>query len=146
MKLFIPKSNPEHVRVSVRGILMNKGKLLLLKRSLSDKHLPGVWELPGGKLDEGQTLMQSLKREMKEETGLSVSVIDKPIVLFEKIKSGRYKGFCYIQIVYEVKINRGIIRKSEEHDDIQWFSRKEIGRLKIRPEMKKIIVQIYEKK
>lgn len=143
MKSFVPKSNPERIRISVRGVLKDKGKLLLLKRSARDKHMPKVWEFPGGKLEDGQTLMQSLKREIKEEAGISVSVIDDPVVLFETVKRGRYDGFSYIQIVYPVKISGGKIKVGDEHDECGWFSEKEIMKMKTKSGTKKIINTLY---
>ena len=58
------------MRVRVTGIVIEDGQLLLL-----DQDTPNTgrsWSLPGGKLEEGETLAGALVREMKEETGLDV--------------------------------------------------------------------------
>jgi len=146
MNAFVPKSNPKKIRISVRGVLEDNGKFLLLKRSAKDKHNAGVWEFPGGKLEKGQTLIKSLKREIKEEAGVSVSIINTPIVLFEIIKAGRYDGFSYMQIVYPAKKKGGKIKISNEHDAYGWFSKKKIEKMKTRPKTKAIIKQLYEAK
>lgn len=57
--------------VRVTGILMENQKILLVKQKLSETR---AWSLPGDRLEQGETLEQCLRREMKEETGLDVDV------------------------------------------------------------------------
>lgn len=63
-------------RISVRGIVLHEGKLLCVKLrpykgSLKAKINADYWCLPGGGLDEGEALLQGIKREMIEETGIA---------------------------------------------------------------------------
>jgi ADP-ribose pyrophosphatase YjhB (NUDIX family) len=58
------------VRVRVTGIVIEDGRLLLLNQDTPNTGRS--WSLPGGKLEEGETLAGALVREMKEETGLDV--------------------------------------------------------------------------
>jgi ADP-ribose pyrophosphatase YjhB (NUDIX family) len=53
----------------VTGIVVENGRLLLLNQ---DTDSGRSWSLPGGKLENGETLARALVREMKEETGLDV--------------------------------------------------------------------------
>jgi ADP-ribose pyrophosphatase YjhB (NUDIX family) len=71
MNMEIEKT-PRVVLVIRSIILRNDGKILIVRRSENDSHLPGVWEFPGGKLDEGQNLSVAQKLEVKQETGLDV--------------------------------------------------------------------------
>ncbi|HEX8008940.1 MAG TPA: NUDIX hydrolase [Trebonia sp.] len=57
------------MRVRVTGIVIEDGRLLLLNQ---DTDTGRSWSLPGGKLEDGETLAEALVREMKEETGLDV--------------------------------------------------------------------------
>lgn len=58
--------------IRVTGILIEDNKILLVKQKLSDRR---NWSLPGGKLEQGETIEQGIIREMKEETGLDVEII-----------------------------------------------------------------------
>ena len=59
-------------KIRVTGILIEDDKILLVKQKVSDKR---NWSLPGGKLEQGETLEQGIIREMKEETGLDTEII-----------------------------------------------------------------------
>lgn len=57
------------MRVRVTGIVIEDGRLLLLNQ---DTNTGRSWSLPGGKLEDSETLAEALVREVKEETGLDV--------------------------------------------------------------------------
>lgn len=57
--------------VRVTGVLIEDNKILLVKQKVNDKK---NWSLPGGKLEQGETLEQGIIREMKEETGFDVEI------------------------------------------------------------------------
>ena len=58
--------------IRVTGIFIENEKILLVKQKVSDKR---NWSLPGGKLEQGETIEQGIIREMREETGLDVEII-----------------------------------------------------------------------
>lgn len=66
------KISSKIVDVAVGLILREDGTLLLGDRPM-DKPWPGWWELPGGKLEPGETVMQALARELDEELGIQVT-------------------------------------------------------------------------
>ena len=57
----------------VAAVLCRSGRILLARRK-PGKQMGGMWEFPGGKVEEGETLAACLAREMKEELGLAVLV------------------------------------------------------------------------
>ncbi|PHD55525.1 DNA mismatch repair protein MutT [Bacillus toyonensis] len=71
------------MQVRVTGILIESEKVLLVKQKVANRD----WSLPGGRVENGETLEEAMIREMKEETGLDVKVknllyvCDKPDAL-----------------------------------------------------------------
>ncbi len=67
----------------VAGALVDGGRLLLAQR-VRPPELAGLWELPGGKVEPGETAAAALRRELDEELGITVAVgarIDPPVPL-----------------------------------------------------------------
>lgn len=60
--------------VQVAAGIILRGSFILIARRFDDAHLGGLWEFPGGSLEEGETLEQCLAREIREELNLSVRV------------------------------------------------------------------------
>lgn len=69
----MPDIEPDPVSIEVAaGVLVDgAGKVLLIQR-LPGKHLAGLWEFPGGKLEPGETIEQALVRELAEELAIEV--------------------------------------------------------------------------
>ena len=59
---------------TMRGIAKKNGKILLVKRHPKSRHNPNQWELPGGKIEPGETSQQVLVREIKEELDIITKV------------------------------------------------------------------------
>lgn len=59
------------IEVAAGVVTDQEGRLLLMQR-LPGKHLAGLWEFPGGKLEPGETIVQALVRELAEELGIEV--------------------------------------------------------------------------
>ena len=57
----------------VAAIIRKNGKILITRR-FDNVHLPGLWEFPGGKVEEGESLETALQREIGEELGIQISV------------------------------------------------------------------------
>lgn len=116
--------------LTVRGICEYEDKILLLKVRSESTHDAGKWEIPGGKVKRNEFFDDALKREYLEETGLEINVeslfnvIQKDYVACktkEKIKS--------VQLIMKVSASSNKIQISSEHDDYQWFEKKEIEEL-----------------
>jgi 8-oxo-dGTP pyrophosphatase MutT (NUDIX family) len=107
-------------RVSIKGLILDEThkKFAVV---LEDN---GLWELPGGGLDYPETPQDCLRREIKEEMGLSIAEINQnpSYLLFGK----NMKGHQNINAVYEIKVKDLNFTPSEECREIRFISPEEI--------------------
>ena len=82
---------------------------------MSSRGNPGKWDLPGGKVDAGESFHDGLLREVLEETGLTISV--KRVVGAAESESPA-KRVAYL--ILEGAIESGELRLSDEHDESTW--------------------------
>ena len=61
-------------KVEVVGAVIVRGGLILSARRGAQSRLPGLWEFPGGKIEPGETALQALEREIREELDCEVDV------------------------------------------------------------------------
>ncbi len=73
---------PERPVVGVGGVIIDEGRALLIRRG--SEPLRGQWSIPGGTLELGETLEEGTARELREETGLEVRILEL-IEVFERI-------------------------------------------------------------
>lgn len=112
--------------VVVRGLILEDNRILLLKRSANSRTNPGLWELPGGKMLDGETLDKTLKREIYEETGLKVCPI-RVLGAFQQ----EFPFKVSVNIIFQVRVRGGVLRLSDEHEAYKWVD--EINNLKVSP-------------
>ena len=73
---------PDHPVVGVGGVVIRDARALLIRRG--SEPLKGEWSIPGGTLEVGETIAEGIVRELREETGLEVRVLEL-IEVFERI-------------------------------------------------------------
>ena len=107
-------------KTSTAIIPYEPNKILLIKRNTVP--FKGYWALPGGRVDSGETVEQTIIREVKEETGLDVTIERK---IGEYIEQGVKDGveYEYYPTCFLVKPVGGEIKKQEsEIQEIKLFS------------------------
>jgi 8-oxo-dGTP diphosphatase len=93
------------------------GKILIVRRATAD-YLGGQYELPGGGVDGGETLTEAAIREVKEETGLTVSKVISVFNGFD-YSTDRKPRVRQINFLVEAE-NEDVILNPLEHDEFQW--------------------------
>jgi 8-oxo-dGTP diphosphatase len=73
---------PERPVVGIGGVIIEQGRTLLIRRGTEP--LRGEWSIPGGTLEIGETLEEGVARELLEETGVEVRVLEL-IEVFDRI-------------------------------------------------------------
>ena len=113
------------------------GRVLLFKRRDT-----GVWELPGGGIEWGETPEQAAEREGREETGMNVKVgelITITSATYEK--NGQEKHSIYIAYT---ATGEGEARDSGEHSEHSWFFPRESQWLKLAHNTKPVMEKLSE--
>lgn len=100
----------------VGAVVQSQDEVLLLRRP-ADDFMGGLWELPSGKVEPGEALDAALIREVKEETGLEVSAIQRYLGSFD-YTSGSGKASRQFNFAVEVTATKPIVL--QEHDVYQW--------------------------
>ncbi|MBI4085777.1 MAG: NUDIX domain-containing protein [Candidatus Liptonbacteria bacterium] len=115
------------LQVGVKALLQNKeGKYLLLRRS-PDKYpeAGAIWDIVGGRIDPGSPLLENLKREIKEETGLDLTDEPKLIAAQDIL---RVPGRHVVRLTYTARID-GEPRIDADHTEYKWFTGTELKNL-----------------
>lgn len=113
----------KHIEV-VAAIIVHDGKILCTQRGVNKyEYISEKYEFPGGKLEAGETLVDAVKREIREELIMDISVGDKFLTINHK-----YPDF-------ELTLHSFICKSADcsftltEHIDFKWLTVDELGDL-----------------
>ncbi|WDV47425.1 NUDIX domain-containing protein [Clostridiaceae bacterium M8S5] len=114
---------PTHI-VGAGGLVINdEGKILLVNNPRKG------WEYPGGIVEVGETVIQGVKREIKEETGVDVEVVNMVGIYSNTKKKKGYGGVEVVPTIVTIdficKYISGELTTSVESSDVKWFSKEE---------------------
>jgi ADP-ribose pyrophosphatase YjhB (NUDIX family) len=120
--------------VGVGGVIIEDGRTLLIRRG--SEPLLGEWSIPGGTLELGETLEEGVARELLEETGLEVRVLEL-IEVFERIyrdetasARAKKKGprFHYVIVDYLCERVGGTTVAGSDVTDVAYAREEELGK------------------
>jgi 8-oxo-dGTP diphosphatase len=120
----------------VGAVFRRDGRLLLAQRSSG--HLAGMWEFPGGKIEDGETPQESLARELKEELGVKAEIgefVADTVFEYEQV----YIHLSCFWIDYYV----GEL-EPREHSQIQWVLPEQLATMNLAPADIPIALSILE--
>lgn len=108
--------------IVVKSILRNKilNRVLLIQRCDTDSVGANTWENAGGNVENGETLEEALRREIKDEVGLMDITIER--VAYCTLVRGEFP--CLI-IVYLCETSEDVVTLSEEHQAYLWADKEE---------------------
>ncbi|MDO8659310.1 MAG: NUDIX domain-containing protein [Candidatus Parcubacteria bacterium] len=140
-KELLEKSHKDKIEKNVvRLIIKQNDAILMLKRTKHD-HFPDLYEPPGGGLEENEDIFSAGKRELYEETGLSIKefVSIPEIYDFHSVSLRKYRGY-----VLNVLLEKGeIILNPDEHSEYRWVVASEVDSLPMFQNIRMIIKKFF---
>ncbi|MGB2791641.1 MAG: NUDIX hydrolase [Candidatus Moraniibacteriota bacterium] len=105
---------PKHIVATASLILNTEGQVLLVKTERRG------WEMPGGQVEEGEDVLSALKREVLEESGVSIEIL-KLSAVYSSIDEPSKVIFDFVS-----EYTKGVPKKdNKETLDVGWFSKEE---------------------
>lgn len=124
----------------VTAALIRQDNKILIAQRKPDSHLGLLWEFPGGKLEDGESLEQCLAREIKEELALDISVGS----IFEVIYHD-YNIKNILLLCYESFIKGGQIKALDCHD-YKWVTIEELAQYNFTEADQPIVAKLRREK
>jgi 8-oxo-dGTP diphosphatase len=124
-------------------VVIADGRALLIKRG--HPPLEGQWSIPGGTLELGETLLEGVKRELAEETGIEVRVLD-PIEVFERVfhdDAGKVR-YHFVILDYLCEALSGEARAGSDVVDVAWAMETELESYSLTPTATRVIRKAFE--
>jgi ADP-ribose pyrophosphatase YjhB (NUDIX family) len=140
---------PQRPMVGVGGVIIVQGRALLIRRG--SEPLLGEWSIPGGMLELGETLEQGVARELLEETGLTVRVIEL-IEVFDRIyvesTAGAEEGkkgprFHYVIVDYLCERIAGDAMAGSDVTDVVFATEEELHKFKLTETATRILKKAF---
>lgn len=108
------------------------GRFLLARRPLTS-HLGGLWEFPGGGVEDGEEPAEALVRELREELGVEAEV-EKPLTFAWHRDEQR----SVLLLFYRVRLRSGR-PEGREGQEVGWFAREQLTQLPIPPADRELV-------
>ena len=140
---------PERPVVGVGGIIIDKGRTVLIRRG--SEPLLGEWSIPGGTLEIGETLEEGVRRELLEETGIEVRVLEL-IEVFDRIYSvneaassqnKKRPRFHYVIVDYLCESVGGEPRASSDVTDLVFAREEELPQYRLTQTATRILKKAF---
>ena len=135
---------PERPLLGVGAVIVQEDRVLLVRRA--SEPLKGEWSVPGGLVELGEKLVDAVKREVLEETGLIVEP-GEVLELFDSIWKDA-EGRCqyhYVLVDYLCRVVGGKLLAATDVSDARWATAEELPSYKLRPVTEGVVRKALEK-
>ncbi|MDL1893736.1 NUDIX domain-containing protein [Sphingobacteriales bacterium CHB3] len=128
--------------VGVGAVVFNEDKVLLVKRGTPPSE--GLWAIPGGRLELGETLQQAAEREILEETGVVIRA-GNPVFTFDVIErnaAGEIR-FHYVIVDLAAEYISGEPVPNDDAQEARWISADELSTRDVSDKTLKLLREVF---
>jgi len=133
-----PSSNPPREITVVAAVIRDEEGRVLLAQRPEGRHMGGLWEFPGGKIDDGEAPGETLVRELDEELGIEI-VVQRPLTFAVHEEP----GLRILLLFYGARIARGEPH-GHEGQAVEWVAVTELPSLPTPPADAELIRLLME--
>lgn len=132
---------PDSPRVGVGAVVLREGRVLLVRRGAAPA--TGLWAIPGGALELGETLQEAAEREIREETGIAIRA-GEPLFTCDVIRrdSAGAVRFHYVIVDMAAEYVAGEVRGGDDALEARWVAPEETAQLSVTDTTLKLLRQI----
>jgi ADP-ribose pyrophosphatase YjhB (NUDIX family) len=118
-----PPAPPRHPQIAVSASIFRDGHVLLVRRARAPAL--GLYSLPGGRVEYGETLQQALTREVAEETALTIAI--DGLAGWRDVVPGPGHAGHYVILSFAARWVAGDAVLNDELDDAVWVAPEAVG-------------------
>lgn len=134
-----PRTYPERPFLAVSAAIIRDGKVLVVRRAR--KPALGVYTVPGGVVEAGETLLGAVAREVREETALEIEPValagHREVILRDE--DGRVNRH-FVILCFAARLVGGEVRLNEELDEARWIAPSDLTGLKTTEGLHEIVL------
>ncbi|MFH1579584.1 MAG: NUDIX hydrolase [Thermoplasmatota archaeon] len=133
---------PSAPLVGVGAVAIKNGNILLVKRAFEPG--AGKWSIPGGLVELGEKLSEACAREMEEETGIEIEVLELINVfdMVDRDDSGKVM-YHYVLVDFLARPTGGEEKLSAEVTEMKWVTREEARKMDLTRTARKVIEELF---
>ena len=109
-------------RICVVAIIEKDGKFLMGNKAMDIGPYPNTWRLPGGGVEEGESFEDAVRREVKEETGLEVTNVEKVSIQEDDEPDKHGEMTHYTFHIFRVEAS-GSEKPTDEFPELRWIDK-----------------------
>ena len=113
-----PSVPPARPQLAVSATIFRDDRILLVRRARSPAK--GVYTLPGGRVEFGESLHAALRREIDEETGLKIDIVG--LAGWREVLPGIASGGHFVIMSFAARWSANEVVLNEELDDFKWLA------------------------
>ena len=137
----VPPETPARPQLAVSAVIFRDGKILLVRRAGAVGK--GFYSVPGGRVEFGESLAAALHREVAEETGLTIEMVD--LAGWREVLPSKPGHGHYVVMSFAARWIAGEPVLNDEHDDFKWLPPDAIGGLRLTDNLQGIIQSAQRK-